>query len=183
MHNTPNEELTPEQQQNLREQYEKGTEFLRMLSEFGYCLLFFSLFRITTMELFILLFNSLCFWIIYVGGREKSLCLLFIGAFLSLFWLIFFVFKLIRNTTLLVDPNLSIVFFVWLNILDIITLLVFFILIGMCMKGYIVVGFLLVVESDEDVRSRLLKKEEITKNNFGSIAENEENKINVNENK
>ncbi len=31
--------MTPEQQQHLKDQYEKGNEFLRMISEFAYCLL------------------------------------------------------------------------------------------------------------------------------------------------
>ncbi len=176
--------MTPEQQQHLKDQYEKGNEFLRMISEFAYCLLFFSLFRITTLELFILLFNSLVFWIIYAGAREKDICLLFLGSFFSLFWFIFFIFKLIKNVTLLADPNLNIIFFIWINFLDVVTCLIFFILIGLCLKGYIVAGLIIVIDSyDEEDRTSLLKKEDTPKNDFGTIPEKEETKINVNENK
>jgi hypothetical protein len=164
------ETLSSIDEEHIKQQYETSVEFLKALADYSMILLLFSLLRLTTFEIGIMVMNGLTFMMIYLASKERNLCLMFLSVIFSLFWLFFYVMKIIKNFTLLIDPNFNLLFFIWVMLLDFLFACIFIAMIVTTLKGYLRITIILYYEAEksgnlkENVNTNLLKNEE-EKNN------------------
>ena len=166
--------LPEEDEKQMQERYEIAKNNLNMIEQFSLVMIIFMLIRITTLEIVILVCCSVTVIMIYLAIREMSLCLILLGFVFSLFWVFFFFSKSLHNFIYLIDPNFSMILFVWLMILDVTSFIVFGIYVYACLSAYFDILFVVFVEGRRVSAENefLVKKnnEENDKNeNFGAI--------------
>ena len=164
--------LTSEEKENLKNQYKKSMEEMKNIKDFSIGMVYLTLLRITTLEIVILVFTCLSIIIIISGSKNKSMCLLCLGFLFSIFWVVFFIFKMIKNFVYIADPKFNTVFLVWMLIIDFFSIFIFLILANMSIKGLFIIPFLVYCEErniKDDENNPLIRDEELPKRDFGTL--------------